>query len=43
MIITGLYVSIFQMAAQTCTEAPMIINITDFTRPHVSDFFTILS
>lgn len=33
----------FKMAAQTCTEAPMIINITDFTRPHVSDFYTILS
>ncbi|XP_022319999.1 uncharacterized protein LOC111122512 [Crassostrea virginica] len=33
----------FRMALQTCTDSPMIRNITDLTKPHLSDFYTILS
>nr|XP_022320000.1 uncharacterized protein LOC111122513 [Crassostrea virginica] len=33
----------FKMALQTCTDSPMIRIITDLTKPHLSDFYTILS
>ncbi|XP_062583865.1 uncharacterized protein LOC134245617 isoform X2 [Saccostrea cucullata] len=44
--IAGFFISCnkqgFKMAAQSCTDAPMVTNVTQFTIPHLTDFYTIL-